>query len=132
VLRLAPGSLGRRLLDRYLEEHAIRPTSIIDVPSVSLVLAYAGGGIGVGLVPALALEPGHVRSISAERADVPALPVALVTRSGRPLVPAVERFTQRLLLESARRAKELEVAAPEATERPQARRKARRLTDRER
>jgi DNA-binding transcriptional LysR family regulator len=108
VLRLAPGSLGRRLLDRYLEEQAIRPASIIDVPSVSLVLAYAAGGIGVGLVPALALEPGQLGSLSVERAAVPRLPVALVTRAARPVVPAVERFTERLILESERRKRELE------------------------
>lgn len=108
VLRLAPGSLGRRLLDRYLEEHGIRPVSIIDVPSVSLVLAYAAGGIGVGLVPALALEPGQVGSLAVERAAVPRLPVALVTRAARPVVPAVERFTERLILESERRKRELE------------------------
>jgi DNA-binding transcriptional LysR family regulator len=108
VLRLAPGSLGRRLLDRYLEEHAIRPGSMIDVPSVSLVLAYAAGGIGVGLVPALALEPGQLGSLVVERAAVPRLPVALVTRAARPVVPAVERFTERLILESERRKRELE------------------------
>jgi DNA-binding transcriptional LysR family regulator len=115
VLRLAPGSLGRRLLDRYLEEHAIRPESIIDVPSVSLVLAYAAGGVGIGLVPALALEPALTRSLAIERADVPPLPVALVTRAARPMVPAVERFTERLLLESARRKKELERGGPGLT-----------------
>jgi DNA-binding transcriptional LysR family regulator len=108
VLRLAPGSVGRRLLDRYLEEHAIRPGSIIDVPSVSLVLAYAAGGIGVGLVPVLALEPGQLGSLAVERAAVPRLPVALVTRAARPVVPAVERFTERLILESERRKRELE------------------------
>lgn len=112
VLRLAPGSVGRRLLDRYLEEHAVRPASIIDVPSVSLMLAYAAGGLGVGLAPALALEPAHARSLAVERADVTPLPVALVTRSARPLVPGVKRFIERLRLESERRRKELERGVP--------------------
>lgn len=117
VLRLATGSLGRQLLDRYLEEHAIRPGSSIDVPSVSLVLAYAAGGIGVGLVPALALEPALVGSLAVERAAVRAVPVALVTRSARPVVPAVERFTERLLLEAGRRESELDRALQPATTR---------------
>jgi DNA-binding transcriptional LysR family regulator len=99
---------------------------------VSLVLAYAAGGIGVGLVPALALEPALARSLSVERADVPSLPVALVTRSARPMVPAVERFTQRLLLEAGRRTRELEVAAAGPSRRVRPRRTARRLTERDR
>src|SRR5262249_39304501 len=55
VLRLAGESRGRALLDHYLAEHRIRPVSTIDVPSVSLLLSYVSGGLGIGLVPALAL-----------------------------------------------------------------------------
>src|SRR3954470_23731243 len=49
-LRLAPGSVGRKLLERWVEEHGVRPRSTVDVPSVSLLLAYASGGVGIGLV----------------------------------------------------------------------------------
>src|SRR5256885_12212543 len=55
LLRLAAGSQGRRLLDAFLEEQRITPLSTIDVTSVSLMLAYASGGLGVGLAPALAV-----------------------------------------------------------------------------
>ncbi|HEY3592536.1 MAG TPA: LysR family transcriptional regulator, partial [Polyangiaceae bacterium] len=55
LLRLAAGSQGRRLLDAFLEQRRVRPLSTIDVPSVSLLLSYASAGLGVGLVPALAL-----------------------------------------------------------------------------
>jgi DNA-binding transcriptional LysR family regulator len=55
VLRLAVESRGRALLDHYLAEERIRPVSTIDVPSVSLLLSYVSGGLGIGLVPALAL-----------------------------------------------------------------------------
>lgn len=105
VLRLAPGSLGRKLLDRHLERHAIRPASTVDVPSVSLLLAYVTGGVGIGLVPALSLDGkdlGALHAVHVEPSDLPRLPVQLVTRGGRPLVSVVERFTARLLQQGER------------------------------
>ncbi|MGC4086570.1 MAG: LysR family transcriptional regulator [Polyangiaceae bacterium] len=96
LLRLGIGSLGRKLLDRYLEQRGIRPASTVDVPSVSLLLAYATGGVGIGLVPALSLDERDRDSLLVEPSDLPRLPVQLVTRAGRPLAPVVERFTARL------------------------------------
>ena len=49
VLRLAAESRGRALLDQYLADARIRPVSTIDVPSVSLLLSYVSGGLGIGL-----------------------------------------------------------------------------------
>jgi DNA-binding transcriptional LysR family regulator len=95
LLRLASGSVGRRMLDEWLAEHGVRVTSTIDVPSVSLLLAYATGGVGVGLVPALSLDT-ELRGVEFERADVPALPVKLVLRAGRRRDVAVEHFVERL------------------------------------
>jgi DNA-binding transcriptional LysR family regulator len=108
VLRLAPGSLGRRLLDDYLEQHHLRPASTIDVPSVSLLLAYAEGGVGVGLVPALPLQDRDLGAVVLEAALVPSVPVRLMMRAGRPLVPAVERFIERLILEAEHQRTRLE------------------------
>ena len=69
------------MLDRYLADNRIRPASTIEVPSVSLLLSYVSGGLGIGLVPALALaEAPHDRVVSAP-APVPVLPVTLVWRS---------------------------------------------------
>ena len=62
VLRLAAESRGRALLDQYLADERIRPVSTIDVPSVSLLLSYVSGGLGIGLVPALALAEAPVES----------------------------------------------------------------------
>lgn len=112
LLRLGAGSLGRKLLDRYVEQHRLRPTSTIDVPSVSLLLAYATGGVGIGLVPALPLGDAEAHGAELELADVPALPVQLVTRAGRPVVPAVERFIERLLAEAEKRRSELDQRRP--------------------
>ena len=96
LLRLATGSVGRRLLDEWLDRHGVRVTSTIDVPSVSLLVAYATGGVGVGLVPALSLETSELRSVELERADLPPLPVKLVLREGRRRDRAVDHFVERL------------------------------------
>jgi DNA-binding transcriptional LysR family regulator len=108
LLRLAPGSVGRRLLDEWLDAHGVRVTSTIDVPSVSLLLAYATGGVGVGLIPALSLEADEARgAVELERADLPALPVKLVLREGRRRDAAVEHFVERVEREAERRARRL-------------------------
>jgi DNA-binding transcriptional LysR family regulator len=97
ILRLAAGSQGRRLLDAYLDDKRIRPVSTIDVPSVSLMLSYASGGLGVGLAPALALADVPRARIVVERAGVQSLPVKLVYRGNYRPAPAAERFMGRLL-----------------------------------
>jgi DNA-binding transcriptional LysR family regulator len=108
VLRLAPGSMGRKLLERWLDEHGVRPRSTIDVPSVSLLLAYATGGVGIGLVPALALEPAARSTVTLERADVEPLPVRLAYRSARRPAPAVEKFMHALEREAGHQRARLE------------------------
>jgi DNA-binding transcriptional LysR family regulator len=95
VLRLAPGSGGRKLLDDQLAVHGLRPKSTIDVPSVSLLLAYAAGGVGIGLVPGLALDEPP-KGVTVERSRLPAMPVRLALRKSRREGPAVEHFIERL------------------------------------
>jgi DNA-binding transcriptional LysR family regulator len=107
LLRLATGSVGRRLLDEWLDRRGVRVTSTIDVPSVSLLVAYATGGVGVGLVPALSLEVGELRGLELERADLPPLPVKLVLREGRRRDAAVDHFVERLERQAEREAKRL-------------------------
>jgi hypothetical protein len=82
LLRLGAGSQGRRLLEDYLTRERIQPASTIDVPSVSLLLAYVSGGLGVGLAPALAVAELDRARARWERAAVPSLPVTLVHRPG--------------------------------------------------
>ena len=76
ILRLAAESRGRAVLDRYLADARIRPVSTIDVPSVSLLLSYVSGGLGIGLVPALALREAPGDRVVSEPARVPPLPTA--------------------------------------------------------
>jgi DNA-binding transcriptional LysR family regulator len=98
LLRLSAASEGRQLLDAYLERNRIPVTSTIDVPSVSLMLSYVSGGLGIGLAPALSLD-GALEKLGVEHADVGALPIRVAFRRAYRLSPVTERFVQRLLAE---------------------------------
>jgi DNA-binding transcriptional LysR family regulator len=102
VLRLAAESRGRALLDQYCADERIRPVSTIDVPSVSLLLSYVSGGLGIGLVPALALDEAPADRVVSAPARVPALPVALVWRSTARRQPALARLASLLATAGAR------------------------------
>ncbi|AUX19680.1 LysR family transcriptional regulator [Sorangium cellulosum] len=102
LLRLAPGSLGRRMLDAYLDRERIRPISTIDVSSVSLLVSYVSGGLGVGLAPALALTEVARSRLDVEVAEVEPLPVELMTRENFRRNPIIERFIERLSAEGRR------------------------------
>lgn len=102
LLRLLPGSEGRRLLDEYLGRTGLRPLSTIDLPSVSLMLSYARRGLGVGLVPALALQGRDRAGVAAEPADVPDVEVRLVLRPALKRTAPVRRFLDGLVHEARR------------------------------
>ena len=102
VLRLAGESRGRALLDEYLADQRIRPVSTIDVPSVSLLLSYVSGGLGIGLVPALALAEAPLDRVVREPAKMPALPVTLVWRAAARRQPALTRLAALLAAAGAR------------------------------
>ncbi len=108
LLRLGAGSQGRRLLEDFLARERIQPVSTIDVPSVSLLLAYVSGGLGVGLAPALALAEGGSargrgrRDYEWARAAVPALSVTLVHRPGFLRGAAAKHLATRLGAEGRR------------------------------
>jgi DNA-binding transcriptional LysR family regulator len=84
------------MLDQYLAEERIRPVSTIDVPSVSLLLSYVSGGLGIGLVPALALAEAPRDRVVSAPARVPALPVTLVWRPAARRQPALARLADLL------------------------------------
>lgn len=102
LLRLGAGSQGRRLLEDYLAAGRVQPVSTIDVPSVSLLLAYVSGGLGIGLAPALALDELDRGQACWERAAVPALSVALMHRPGFRRAAAADHFAARLIAEGRR------------------------------
>jgi DNA-binding transcriptional LysR family regulator len=100
LLRLGAGSQGRRVLDEYLGRIRLRPLSTIDVPSVSLLLSYVRQGLGVGLVPGLALRREDRRQLDVERADVPGIDVRLVCRPTLKRTKPVARFLDGLVAET--------------------------------
>src|SRR5262249_58294041 len=87
--RLGAGSEGRRVLDEMLARLGLQPPSTIDVPSVSLMLSYARQGLGISLVPELALARGDRRRLIIEPADVAPMDVHLVCRPTLKPTPAV-------------------------------------------
>jgi DNA-binding transcriptional LysR family regulator len=103
LLRLGAGSQGRRVLDEYLGRLRLRPVSTIDVPSVSLILSYVRQGLGIGLVPGLALRAGRREHLFVEAADVPAIDVRLACRPTLKRTKAIARLLDGLV-EEARRA----------------------------
>lgn len=96
VLRLSAGSLGRSLLDAYLEKQGISPISTIDVPNVSLLRAYAAAGVGVGLAPAVTLRETGSDQVAIVRADVPSVPVKLSLRANYRLSLPMATFLERV------------------------------------
>jgi DNA-binding transcriptional LysR family regulator len=100
LLRLRPGSQGRRILDELLGRLRLRSLSTIDLPSVSLLLSYVRQGLGIGLVPGLALRPGDRRQLAVEFADVPAIDVRLMWRPTLKRTRPIARFLEALVDES--------------------------------
>jgi DNA-binding transcriptional LysR family regulator len=105
LLRLGPGSRGRRALDELLGRLRLRPVSTIDVRSVSLLLAYVRQGLGIGLVPDLALRKDDRARLAVEDADLPALDVRLLCRPSLKRTRPVARFLDGLAAEARRMAK---------------------------
>jgi DNA-binding transcriptional LysR family regulator len=103
LLRLGAGSQGRRVLDEHLGRLRLRPVSTIDVPSVSLILSYVRQGLGIGLVPGLALRAGRRDHLFVEPADVPPIDVRLTYRPALKRTKPVARFLD-ALVDEARRA----------------------------
>ena len=102
LLRLGAGSQGRRILDELLGRLRLRPLSTIDVPSVSLLLSYVRQGLGIGLVPGLALRGDDRRHLAVEAADVPAIDVRLACRASLKRTGPVAGFLDGLRAEAAR------------------------------
>jgi DNA-binding transcriptional LysR family regulator len=104
LLRLRPGSQGRRILDEYLGRLRLRPLSTIDLPSVSLLLSYVRQDLGMGLVPGLALRRDDRRRLAIEPADVPAIDVRLACRPTLKRTKPIARFLDGFVDEARRAA----------------------------
>jgi DNA-binding transcriptional LysR family regulator len=99
LLRLGAGSQGRRILDELVGRLRLRPLSTIDLPSVSLMLSYVRQGLGIGLVPGLALRHDDRRRLFVEPADTPSIDVRLACRATLRRTKPVALFLDGLVAE---------------------------------
>ena len=97
LLRLGGGSQGRRILDELVGRLRLSAPSTIDVPSVSLMLSYVRQGLGIGLVPTLALRPDDRATLALEPADVAPIDVHLTCRPTLKRTKPVRRFLDGLV-----------------------------------
>ncbi len=102
LLRLGAGSQGRRVLDEIAGRLRLRPLSTIDLPSVSLMLSYVRQGLGIGLVPGLALRRDDRRHLAVEPADAPPIDVRLACRATLKRTKSVALFLDGLVAEAKR------------------------------
>jgi DNA-binding transcriptional LysR family regulator len=100
LLRLGAGSQGRRVLDEIVGRLRLRPLSTIDLPSVSLMLSYVRQGLGIGLVPGLALSRDDRRHLAVEPADAPSIDVRLACRATLKRTKPIALFLQGLVDEA--------------------------------
>lgn len=112
VLRLSPGSVGRAVLDAHLERHGIQPVSTIDVPSVTLLVAYAAAGCGIGLTPALPLRDIDAGKVFVEDAGMAPLAVRLVLRPNYRVPLAMAALLERVKAQGESIAASLAGASP--------------------
>lgn len=96
-ISLAQGSGNRFLLDQALGHLAEKPGWFCEVRHVPALVSLVEAGIGVGVVPRLAMPP-RARLASIPLADSVSRRIGIIRRRGRPLRPAAESF-RRLLLE---------------------------------
>ncbi len=94
---LAQGSGNRFLLDQALARVDHKPDWFCEVRHVPALVSLVEAGLGIGVVPRLALPPrGRLAHVPLAE---PALSrtIGIIRRRGQPLRPAAEQFQQRLL-----------------------------------
>jgi DNA-binding transcriptional LysR family regulator len=96
-LSVARTSRNRQMLDDYFTASGRSPQAWLEVGHVATLLAMVEAGLGVGIVPSMAVPREH-RSIAAVKlADVDlAREIGLLTLQGRRLTPVAQRFYDHL------------------------------------
>jgi DNA-binding transcriptional LysR family regulator len=96
-LSVARTSRNRQVLDHYFTAAGRSPQAWLEVGHVATLLAMVEAGLGVGIVPSMAVPRGH-RSVAAVKlADVElAREIGLLTLKGRRLTPVAQRFYDHL------------------------------------
>ncbi|HSI47194.1 MAG TPA: LysR family transcriptional regulator [Ideonella sp.] len=98
-ITLAQGSGNRFLIDQALSQAPVGPRWFCEVRHVPALVSLVEAGLGIGVVPRLAMPPrGHstLVSIPLEEPEVTRT-IGLIKRRGRELVPAAQLFYDMLL-----------------------------------
>jgi DNA-binding transcriptional LysR family regulator len=96
-LAVARTSRNRQVLDEYFSARGHPPQPWLEVAHVATLLAMVEAGLGVGIVPALAVAKDHPALVAVKLSDVDATrEVGLLTLEGRRLTPVAQRFYDQL------------------------------------
>lgn len=94
---VARTSRNRQLLDEYFSITGRSPHAWLEVSHVATLLAMVEAGLGIGIVPALAVPKGHRTITTVELADVDlSREIGLLTLHSRRLTPVAQRFYDHL------------------------------------
>ncbi|WP_410054270.1 LysR substrate-binding domain-containing protein [Cupriavidus sp. BIC8F] len=91
-ITLAQGSGNRFLIDQALARLASRPRWYCEVHHVPALVSLVQAGLGIGVVPRMALPPDNRGGLAAVPLEAPAITrtLGLISRRGRPLAPAAQ------------------------------------------
>ncbi len=103
VIALAPGTGNRLLIDLALARRTPVPRWFCSVNHVAALLAFVDAGLGVGVVPRMALPRGRSHAVIGVTLVEPAIvrTVGLIRRRGRELAPAPRKLHDLLLAANA-------------------------------
>jgi DNA-binding transcriptional LysR family regulator len=94
---VAHTSRNRQVLDQYFGARGRAPQAWLEVAHVTTLLAMVEAGLGVGIVPSLAIPQGHPNVVGVKLGDVEAMrQIGLLTLEGRRLTPVAQRFYDHL------------------------------------
>jgi DNA-binding transcriptional LysR family regulator len=96
-LSVARTSRNRQVLDDYFTPSGRSPQAWLEVSHVATLLAMVEAGLGIGIVPSMAIPPRHAALTAVKLADVKLhRHIGLLTLEGRRLAPVAERFHDHL------------------------------------
>lgn len=98
-MTIAQGSMNRTLIDLALKQAKFKPNWYCEVRHVPALVSLIAAGLGVGVVPRLAMPIDALPAVVSIPLIEPALSrtLGLVRRRGRPLSPAAQYFYEILL-----------------------------------
>jgi DNA-binding transcriptional LysR family regulator len=98
-ISLAQGSGNRFLIDQALAQHTQRPRWFCEVQHVPALVSLVEAGLGIGVVPQLAMPPNnHAALASVPLSDPPvSRQIGLIMRRGRDLSPVAQLLFDLLL-----------------------------------